>query len=351
MVTKPNKWQNLIDKIPGQVYLWSATVIFGVSSAVTRKITDIGAENLIDGRNPISLCNVLFVGNLCALLLLSIIYWSEWNQTNLQQISRKNWFYLTIAAILTGALAPSFFFQALSITNVNNVVLIGRLEPPLTLALSAWLLKEKVTRWQVIGSLLAFIGIVLTVILQPSEKVMMNMGGFAIGLGEILTAIAAVAVAITAIITKQYLSQIPVGIFSIFRTGLGTVIFFLLALILYTPEHFLDVFSPLLWQWMLLYGAIIVVLGQLMWLKGFKTTSVSTATLVGSITPVVSIFGAYLILGELPTQAQYIGGSLVLVGVFLSQIQTKRQISQLTSQPSSTPIKQKIEAGIGFKGC
>ncbi|NET00059.1 MAG: DMT family transporter [Sphaerospermopsis sp. SIO1G1] len=349
-MTKTKKWRVLLDKIPGQLYLWSATVIFGISSAVTRKVTDLGADNLIDGRNPISLCNVLFVGNLCSLLVLGIIYSTEWNKNNLQKITTKSWFYLSIVATLSGALAPSFIFHSLSITNVNNVVLIGRLEPPLTLALSVLFLKEKVTKWQVIGSVLAFIGIALTIILQPPEKSMIEMGGFSIGLGEVLTATASVAMAITAIISKQYLSQVSIGIYSIFRTALGTVLFFCLAVILYTPEHFMDVFSPILWQWMLLYAAVIIVSGQLLWLRGFKISSVSKTTLIGSVTPVISILGAYLILGEIPTSAQYIGGSLVLIGILLSQIQTKQQIHQLISRMGLTQIKQKIEAGIGFKG-
>ncbi|WP_413174284.1 DMT family transporter [Anabaena azotica] len=350
MVNKLKKWHDLVDKVPGKVYLLSATLIFGISSAVTRKLTEIGAQNLISDRNPISLCNVLFVGNLCALIFLILIYWRQWNTATLKQLSLKNWFYLTIVAILSGALAPGLFFQALAITNVNNVVLVGRLEPPLTLALSVWCLKERVTKWQILGAFLAFFGVALSIILQPPEKTMMNMGGFAIGLGEILTAIASIAVAIATIISKQHLSQIPVGIYSIFRTILGTVLFFFIALILYGQDHFIDVFSPFLWQWMLLYSAVIVVLGQLLWLRGFKTSSVSTTSLVSSVTPLISILGSYIILGEIPTQAQYIGGSLVLVGIFLSQIKTKHQINQFVSSMSVTQIQQKIEAEMGFKG-
>lgn len=44
---------------------------------------------------------------------------------------------------LTLAIAPGLIFQALALTQVNNVVLVGRLEPPLTLALSVWLLRER----------------------------------------------------------------------------------------------------------------------------------------------------------------------------------------------------------------
>ena len=59
----------LFERIPGRVYLLTAIIIFAAGSPVTRKLIEIGANNLVDGRNPISFCNVLFVGNLCALLL------------------------------------------------------------------------------------------------------------------------------------------------------------------------------------------------------------------------------------------------------------------------------------------
>ena len=65
-MTQLKKPHRSTSRISGQAYLWLAIIIFGASSAVTRKLTEIGAQHFIDGRNPISLCNVLFVGNLCA---------------------------------------------------------------------------------------------------------------------------------------------------------------------------------------------------------------------------------------------------------------------------------------------
>jgi len=307
-------------KISGQVYLCLGIIIGGASSAVTRKLTQIGTQHLIDGRNPISLCNVLFVSNICGLIILSLIYRKEWNKATLQKLSKKDWFALTTVAILAGAVVPGLVFQALAITPVNNIILIGRLQLPLTIALSVWLLQERVTRWEIMGAFTAFIGVILTVILQAPGMKMTNIGGVGVGFGEILVAISAVISVISTIIIKKSLSHIPIGISSVFRTALGTVIFFFLALILYGKDHFMDVFSPFLWKWMLVYGAIIVVLGQLFWLKGLRDTTVSGASLAGSFTPVVSIIAAYLVLGEVPTLAQYIGGSLVIFGIFLSQV-------------------------------
>ena len=351
-MTRPRKPHRLTYKISGQIYLWLAILIFGASSAVTRKLTEIGAQHFIDGRNPISLCNVLFVGNLCALMVLILIYGRQWNKATLKQLSRKDWFSLTAVAILSGALAPGLIFQALALTGVNNVVLLGRLEPPLTLVLSIWLLRERVNFWEIMGATVAFIGVTLTILLQTPGETMMNMGGLRLGLGEILALAGSMVVAVSTIIGKKYLSDIPLGIYTIFRTALGTVIFFFIALILYGKDHFSDVFSPFLWQWMLVYGVVIVVVGQSFWIKGLSISTVSTASLVGSFTPIVGILAAYLILGEAPTEAQYIGGSLILVGILLSQVGIRRHASGqvLSSQVDSTQAEQTVEAGMGFKG-
>jgi len=135
---------------------------------------------------------------------------------------------------------------------------------------------------------------------------------------------------------------------SIFRTALGTVIFFFVALILYGRDHFTDAFSPFLWKWMFLYGGLIVVVGQSFWIQGLRTVTVSTASLIGSFTPIIGIIAAYLILGEAPTLAQYIGGSVILVAIFLSQLGKKQQTSEKLT--GSTQAKQEVEGGTGFKG-
>ncbi|WP_017653462.1 DMT family transporter [Fortiea contorta] len=334
-------------KISGQTYLWLAILIFGASGAVTRKLTEIGAENFIGGRNPISLCNVLFVGNLCALILLILIYGRQWNKTALKQISKKQWISLTAVAILSGALAPGLIFQALALTPINNIIIVGRLEPPLTLALSIWLLRERVNLWQFMGAIAVFIGVILTVILQPPAANMIQMSGLHVGLGEILAAIGSIAISVSTIIAKKYLSPVPLGIYSIFRTALGTVIFFCLALIVYGRDHFAEAFSPFLWQWMFLYGGLIVVVGQSLWIKGLRYSTVSTASLVGSFTPIIGIVAAYFILGEAPTIPQYIGGGLILVAILLSQLGHQRQKDSTVDSISAV---QEVETNVGFKG-
>ena len=341
---------NFLSIIPGQVYLWLAVIIFGAANSVTRKLTEIGSQHLIDGRNPISFCNVLFVGNICALLVLILIYRRQLSVSSFQHFSLKDWGSMAAVALLSGALAPGVILQALSYTMVNNVVLVGRIEPPLTMALSIWLLGERTNIWQIGGAILSFVGVVLALVLQGlGENTIAPAALGTLGSGDILTAVGAVAVAVANIISKARLERIPVGIFSIVRTALGTVIFFFTALYLYGSEHFMDAFSPFLWKWMLVYGTLIVVVGQSFWLAGLKKASGSQASLAAAFNPIAAALAAYLILGEAPTPAQYLGGGVILGGIVLSQIGTCRQPSPPTVA-TKVSHPQNMETGVGFKG-
>lgn len=330
----------------GRVYLLLAIVIFGAANAVTRKLTDLGAENLIDGRNPISFCNVLFVGNLCALILLTIIYFRQWQPHQLRQITVKDWLAMTIVAILGAVIAPTLIFTALSITAVNNVILVGQIDTPLVLALSVWLLRDRVNGWVVAGAVVSFIGVALTVVLQPPSSDMVSMG-IEIGQGELLTLIAAVCKAIANLVSKISLRQIPLGIFSVFRMFVGTVVFFMTVIILYGPSHLMDVTSPFLWQWMLFYSAVIVVGGQFFWFNGLKRSSASEVSFATAFNPIAGILAAYLLLAEAPTIPQYIGGAVILGGIILNQIGISRLNVTRPTQPST---HTEMSEAVGFKG-
>ena len=335
----------MFNKISGRGYLLIAVLIVAAANSVTRRLTELGAENLIDGRNPISFCNVLFVGNLCALVALIVVYGREWNPSSLSRLKVSDWLSLIAVATLSGALAPALFFFALDLTAVNNVVLIGRIEPPISLALSVLILRARVNRQIIIGAVLAFVGVILTIVLQPADNDVMTMAGFDIGQGELMTAVGAIALAVSNLISKIKLDRIPLGIFTIFRTAVGTLIFFSLTVKLYGIEHFMDVFAPIVWQWMLLYGIVIVVGGQLAWFRGLKTTTAADVSLANSINPIAGIIFAFLILGEVPTLAHYIGGSLIIIGIVFNQIGATR-----LNKIEKSKAAESMEEQVGFKG-
>lgn len=332
----------------GRVYLLLAIAIFGAANAVTRKLTELGELNLIDGRNPVSFCNVLFVGNLCALILLGILYSHEWRKPALQKIKGKDWLSMTVVAILGAALVPTLIFTALAITPVNNVILISQIDTPLVLALSVWILGDRVNKWVVAGAVVSFIGVALTVLIQPpGEEMISTAMGMTIGRGALYTLIAAIIKAVANLVSKISLKEIPVGIFSVFRMFVGTVFFFGATVILYGPTHFMDVGSRFLWQWMLFYAAIIVVAGQTFWFNGLKSSTASEVSFATAFNPIVGILSAFLLLGEVPTLGQYIGGVVILGGIVLNQMGVQR-LTRMT--PTQRHDAKEISESGGFKG-
>lgn len=339
----------ILVKVPSQIYLGIAVLIFASSSSVTKKIVEIGQEHAINGRNPISLCNVLFVGNICALGLMILIFHQDWKSDILKNITSKDWLSLTIIGILSGAIAPALIFSALERTNVANIVLIGHLEPILTLVLGIWLLGSQVNLWTIVGSLISFLGVIITAFLGSLEQTT-TMTGFNIGIGELLVAIAAVIASISTIMDKLKLESIPLGIIMIYFNILGTVVFFIIANLLYGPNHFVEILSPFLWQWMLIYAAIIVVMGQLCWLTGLKKATSTELNLASLLNPIIAILMAYLILGEVPTLAQYLGGSLLLLGVILSFIGNNIYQAQINRKLAKYNPREAMKTPLGFKG-
>lgn len=338
-----------MSKISGQAYLWIAVVLFAASNSIVRKLTDIGAQHLVDGRNPISLCNVLFVSNLCALMVLSPLFSQQLNKQTFQKIAPKDWITLLLVSVLSGALAPALIFTALSQTMVNNVILVGRIEPPLTLALSVWILHNRLNRWEVMGTLVSLIGVGFTIALQYPQPGSFQMGFVSLGNGELLTLLGVSAAAIATVISKARLGLIPLGLYTIVRLIVGTIVFFGLAIGLYGVEHFRDVASPVLWRWMLLYGVVIVAIGQICWFRGLRGSTPSEASLVNSFNPVAGIVAAYLILGEQPMFAHYVGGSIILLGLLFSQIGIWSKTSAKACALEMDSMQQ-MEARVGFKG-
>lgn len=331
----------ILNKIPGRIYLLVAIFIFAASSSVSSKLVEIGRSNLIDGRNPISFCNVLFIGNLCALIVLITVYSKEWTGS-FRRLSLINWLVLIIVAVLSSTLAPSLTFWALENTKASNVVLISRIQSPLTFAFLS-LMGKKSNWWMFVGELISVGGIILILILQSPQANAVEMMGLSIGRGELLAIGGAIAISVANVTRKIRLSMIPIGVFTIFRIAVGTVFFLALTLKLYGVEHFADVFSPFVWQWISIYGVLIVAGGQIIWFKGLKKSKFRSISYAGYITPIAGILAAYLILGEVPTKAQYIGGCVILLGAFFNQV-------GMWQETKKFPLKFNLDRFIGFKG-
>ncbi len=315
------------------LYLWISILIFSAANSVISKLGVLGAMHLVDGRNPISFCNVLFAANVIAGVTLLVIHRKCWTGKVLKKISRSNWLNMLLLAFLSGVVGPSLFFIGLMLTEVINVVLISTVDIPLTLLMAWILMKERPSWGTVVAALVTVIGIIAVFwlyepVLMPMgmRMTMVNLGDGPLAYllarvsysGEICIALAVFFTVFSVEYTRKALSNVPTGIFSVFRMLVGAIIFFVIVLIMLGWVHFIDIFNPYLLAWMAFYGGVIISLGLYLWYKGLRETTAADLTTANSFQPIAGIFFAYLILGEIPQFGQIVGGMIVLLGIAIA---------------------------------
>ncbi len=312
------------------ILLWVSILIFSAGSSIVAKLGLLGAHHLVEGRNPVSFCNVLFAANIIAGVTLLIIHRKSWTASELRKIKGSEWVHMVIIAILSGVISPSLFFIGLMLTEVINVVLISTLDIPLALFFAWLILKERSNFGTILSASITLLGIILTFYLHqiaymPMEMkmTMINIGEGPVAhflarlpkSGELCIAAATIIGVISTVYSRKVLDTVSIGIFSVFRMIIGAIIFFFIVIIMLGWVHFIDIFNPFLLRWMLVYGIGILALGLFFWYKGMQSSTSADLTIANSFSPVAGIAFAYFILGEIPQLGQVIGGAVIILGI------------------------------------
>ena len=298
----------------GMVCAWVGVLIYAASNSIVKMLVDVGAANpLADGRNAIAYTNLYIMGSLISLIPMILLFRSDWTRVNLSRLSNHDWMLLTLSALLSSALTPGLFFYALEHSTVTNVVLVSRIEPPLFLLAAGVFLKERINPHVLLAGIIALLGAVLMICLGNA-----NIHGH-FGPGEMAAALATLSYIASAIIAKKALARIPMGVFSIYRTAVGTVIYVVLISALKGPQEFQDVFSPVLLKWVWVYAIIVVVIGQLVWFVALKQARSDDLSLATSFSPLAGIAFAVLLLGEDSGPGFIPGGALILLAIYVGQ--------------------------------
>ena len=298
----------------GAAFAWIAVVIYAASNSIVALLVGIGEANPVaDGRNAITYMNLLLLGSLLSVIPMAVLFRRDWTQDRLRALTRRDWGVLTLSAFLSSALTPGLFFFALAHTSVTNVVLISRIEPPLFL-LAAWLiLNERACRRTMSAGLIALAGAVVIIGMRDG-------GGItALGKGEWATVAATLSYVASTLVTRIGLRDIPLGIFSIYRTVAGAVIYFVLVSLIYGPDVFRDIFAPVLWQWIWLYAGVVIVLGQLAWNLALKHACTGDLSLATSFSPLAAILIAALLLGENAGPGFGPGAAMILLAILVGR--------------------------------
>ncbi|WP_367608162.1 DMT family transporter [Legionella sp. W05-934-2] len=317
-------------KTRGLIYLWVSILLFASLDSIIGKLGQLGVNYPIHGHNPISFCNVLFAGNIIAGIVFIIGYRKQLSVDSIWAIQAKEWGSLSLVTIFATILGPIFYLLAILTTAVINVVLISTTEIVWALVLGYLFLNEKPSRLTLLGVLIAAMGVSLTFYLNLPDSMPMamkmakaNVGEGWLGhlvatapkIGLIFALLGALFTIMGDILTNRYISNIPKPIYSIFRTCVGALFFFVVATYLFGLTHFADLFSPFLWEWMLFYGGVIFAMAIFTFSQAIEHVNPQSIAIGNAFYPIAGVIFAYLIVGEIPNSAQIIGGVVILVGI------------------------------------
>jgi len=266
-------------------------------------------------KTPISFCNVLFVGNLCAAITVIVFFGLSSIVRDLRQLPRRILLGLFINGCLA-ALLSSLIFLGLQYTTVTNAVLLGRLGPIIYALVGAIIWGKSILKSEWLGFSLIFLGI-LAIVLFGSN--------FQINRGDLLILVSTLVYATTSTIGKLMLSKdTPLGTVVFTRNFVSAVIFFAIANILFGPHHFNDAFAGQLWLVMAIYALIIIVLAQLLWYAALGRLDSRVVGKWTSLSPIFGVIYAFVLNGERPAIIQVMAFAVIMLGIWITTL--KKQL-------------------------
>lgn len=258
---------------------------------------------------PISFCNVLFVGNFCAALV--VLCWFKpgpiWQ--DIQRLPKRVCFGLVLDGGLA-ALNSALIYIGLEYTSATNAILLGRLAPVLYALSGALVFGRLISKREWLGFGFIIAGTLVVALIGANWMV---------NKGDALILLSTVVFAISSILGKAVLDQdvsLPALVFV--RNASSSVIFFFVANLIFGPHHFADAFSGKLWIVMVIYALLIIVVAQFLWFDASdKLDSISVGRWA-TPAPAIGVLVAAVLNRQWPASNQVVGLLVIMVGVVIT---------------------------------
>lgn len=292
-------------------------VFRGLDNTVLKVLQLHGENNAVNGVNPVSFCNVFFFVQLISGVTF-LISGRRDLRVRIANLSRNDRHLLVSDAFLGRFLGPVAYYFALDALSVITQTLIFALILPVSALMARWILREPLPQAFATSVLLISSGLLLH---QLGQMAAIGHQNTLVGVGWALVGVMAFSgAALTGrTVAGRHLSaSLSIGV----GATTSALVFGLLAILLFGPEHFL-----LLQIWwvlgvLLLYSLTLSLGSELALRMAYRQTSVATVSLLGSLSIVVAVTSAALLLNESIHLGTTIGVMLLVTGVMLSNQRT-----------------------------
>ena len=303
---------------PGIGFLVLYILLGGSNGSVLKALQQAGnLTHAAGGPEAISFCNVFFFSSLICGLAMVLIDRKDL-QSSLPRLQVSDRWLLAGQGFSGFFLGPVAFFLALNRLSVVEATLLFSLTVPTTACAAHWWLKETLPR-----------SFPLTCGLITGGLLFSSHGGAASGAGldshGVLWALVGVAAFAASGVLARINSQrgwgvgLTVGLNSLVASG----VFGLIALVLFGPSHFF--YLRLWWVAGVIagYAALITLGSQWSLVMAYRELGVVPVTLWASLTIVVALTEAHVLLGEALTPQRILGAGLIVVAVGMHQLSSR----------------------------
>ena len=196
-------------------------------------------------------------------------------------------------------------------TSVSSTALILAIIPALTTVLAVVILKERISKTQIIGLVLVTVGVIL-VGLQESADVNSPRPL----LGNLLVFLSALSWAVYTIQGRVMAEKSSALVMT--AASIGAAILQMLPFAVWETLHQgLPELNSLAWLGILYLGIVVSGVTTMLWNEALHYLPASVASPFVNLSSVIGLAGAFL-LGEQPPLIQIVGGAMALGGVLLS---------------------------------
>jgi drug/metabolite transporter (DMT)-like permease len=306
LVLKDPGWRRVV---PLGLYV----LLKGLDATALKGLQTYGAAHPVGGENPISFCNVFFV----AQLVVGLAYLLPGHagiRPGLALLKPADRWLLFIDAGLGLFIGPIAYYFALESLSVISQTLLFALVLPVSALLARQFLAEPLPQGFWIS-----LALIATGLLLPGAAMAMSGGhgdqlrGYGWALVGVL-AFGSTAVTGRAIATRQWPAVVTVGV----PSTVTALVFGLIALALFGPGHFHLLNLSWVVGVILVYGLTLSLGSNRALRLAYRHCSVATVSIWGSLTIVVAIASAALLLGEPLGIVTVAGLVLLLAGVMVS---------------------------------
>lgn len=221
---------------------------------------------------------------------------------------KADYFYLTIMGLIL-AIHWSAFFKSIQVSTVAIGLLIFSTFPVFVTFLEPYFFKEKIVKRDIVIAIITLMGVALVV---PKFKLGDNLTQ-----GVLWGVLSSFTYAILSMLNRKYVKEYSSVVIAFYEQFVATLVLI--------PFLFLikPIFKPMDILLLILLGIVFTAISHTLFINGLKSVKTQTAGIISSLEPVYGIIFALLIIGEVPTVREILGGIIILGTAFYSTIKSQ----------------------------